>query len=148
MEEFKKILKVNQELDKVFDEKYSKEKFEILLADYKRTIDIFIESKQDKNDRLIVQHKLEELLQEINRFIQNAMYKYYSKLTGKTGNITVLDVTNYELTKSGIDYKYMHGGVGAEALFMINRNLEPKSQQPTFWHSHLTSANYSDTLNM
>jgi len=122
----------NQASVSLFDEKFNKEKFEMLLIDYKRAIDTFIESKQDKDDRLIVQNKLEELLQEINKFIQNAMYKYYSKLTGKTGNITVLDVTNYELAKSGINYKYMHGGAGSEALFMLSKNLEPKSQQNTF----------------
>ena len=122
----------NQEGVTLFDESYSKEKFETLLANYKRTIDVFIDSKQDKNDRLVVQKELEELLQEINKFIQNAMYKYYSKLTGKTGNITVLDITNYELTKSGVNYKYMHGEVGADAKFIINSYLEKQPQQNIF----------------
>lgn len=122
----------NQASISLFDEKFTKEQFEALLADYKRTIDIFIDSKQDKNDRLIVQKQLEELLHQINQFIQNAMYKYYSKLIGKTSNISVLDITRYELSKSDVDYKYMHGGDGAEVLFMLSKNLEPKSQKNIF----------------
>lgn len=114
-----------QENIELFDEQLTENKFEILLANYKKTIDTFIDSKQDKNDRIIVQNKLDELLQEINKFIQNGMHKYYSKVTGNN-NITVLEVASYEMEKSGIDYKYMHGGKGSEAIFMINRQLEPK----------------------
>lgn len=112
----------------LFDENFNKESFEILLASYKRTIDTFIESKQDKLDRLKVQKELEELLNEINKYIQNAIYKYYSKLTNKK-EITVLNVLNYEMIKSGIDYNYMYGGVGAEAIFMINKTVSKNPQQ-------------------
>jgi len=113
----------------LYDESFPQKRFEMLLASYKHTINTYLDSSQERSDKLIVQTKLDELLFEINKYIQNAMYKYYSKTTSKKDNITVLDVTNYEMMKSGINYKYMHGGKGAEAIYLIERELKRKEPQ-------------------
>lgn len=109
----------DQENIQLFDENYKEEKFEELLAKYKMTIDKFIESNHTEDNKLEVENKLTGYLEELNKFIQNAMNKYYMKLLNKTDNVSVLDVVSYEMNKSGIEYNFYYDN--EEAIFMFKK---------------------------
>lgn len=126
------IDRFNEEEIAFYDkEVFTKDIFDELLAKYKMEIDKFIESKKTGDDRKLVENNLTILLNELNKYIQNAMYKYYAKVLNKTGNISVLDVVTHEMSKSGIDYNYICGN--AEAIFMFNSiNKGSNESEKTF----------------
>ena len=109
------------------DNNYNKETFEKLLIEYKKEIDLFIVSERSAKDKHETEIKLTSVLFELNKYIQNAMYKYYAKIFNTAGHINVLDVVKHELSQSNINYNYI--GENEEAMFIFDHNEKSKGRR-------------------
>lgn len=108
---------------------FSKEKFEQLLAKYEREIKKFIDSDKNEKDKIDVEINLTTILIDLNKYIQNAMYKYYLKIFNND-IITVSDVVRWELTQCNIEYNQFNSG--DEEIFMfttLNKDTEESKKK-------------------